>query len=204
MPDFSNCKKVYFEDLVLKVHSDVYEPAEDSFLLARHVPKFAEGDVLDMGTGSGIQALVAAGEESSVLGVDINRLAVENARFNAEQNGRECEFLEGDLFNELDDSQFDLIIFNPPYLPTGEGEKVAGAIDAAWNGGEGGREIIDRFLAGAPDFLKKGGVALTLASSLSGINETLAALKGKGMKPQVLEEISLFQEKLAVIAAKKQ
>ncbi len=202
MTDFSNCKKVFYEDFELRVHDDVYEPAEDSFALAKHVSKFAKGNVLDMGTGSGLQAIVASNEGTSVLGVDVNPLAVENARFNSELNGSGCEFSESDLFTELE-SKFDLIIFNPPYLPTGADEAVPGHINKAWDGGSDGREVIDRFLADAPDFLSPTGAILTLASSLSGIKETIDSLKKKGLKAEVLEEVPMFQEKLAVIVARK-
>ena len=202
MTDFLNCKKVFYEDFELRVHQDVYEPAEDSFALAKHVPAFAKGDVLDMGTGSGILAVVASNDKTSVLGVDVNPLAVENARFNSELNGSGCEFAESDLFTELE-SKFDLIIFNPPYLPTAEGEEVMGPINKAWDGGSSGREVIDRFLADAPEFLSPTGAILTLASSLSGIKETVEVLRKKGLKTEVLEEVPIFQEKLAVIIAKK-
>ena len=202
MTDFSNCKRVFYEDFELRVHPEVYEPAEDSFALAKHVPAFAKGDVLDMGTGSGILSIVASNEGTSLLGVDVNPLAVENARFNSELNGSGCEFTESDLFTELE-SKFDLIMFNPPYLPTAEGEDVMGQINKAWDGGSNGREVIDRFLADAPDFLAPKGAILTLASSLSGIKETVEALRKKGLKAEVLEEVPMFQEKLAVIVARK-
>ncbi|MDO8339803.1 MAG: methyltransferase [Candidatus Burarchaeum sp.] len=202
MTDFSNCKRVFYEDFELRVHEDVYEPAEDSFALAKHVPAFAKGNVLDMGTGSGLLAIVASNEGTTVLGVDVNPLAVENARFNSELNGSGCKFSESNLFTELE-SKFDLIIFNPPYLPTGAGEAVPGHINKAWDGGSDGREVIDRFLADAPDFLSPTGAILTLASSLSGIKETVEALSKEGLKTEVLEEVSMFQEKLAVIVARK-
>jgi len=202
MQDFRNCKKVFYDELVLYVHPEVYEPAEDSFALAKQVPALAKGDVLDIGTGTGLLALVAKSEDSDVTGVDISEVAVENARFNASQNGLECKFLASDLFNEVD-GDFDLIIFNPPYLPTGEGEVVKGNLDKAWNGGGSGREVIDRFLDNFQFFLKPEGSVLTLASSLSGVSQTLAKLKKHGFSPKVAEEVKLFHETLSVIVAKR-
>src|SRR3989338_10157948 len=123
MSDFSHCKKVFYGELEFRVHPDVYEPSDDSFALARNVPGFAKGDVLDVGTGCGILAMVAGGEETEVLGVDVSEVAVENARFNAKMNGVECRFLQSNLFGEVD-GRYDLIIFNPPYLPTAPGERL--------------------------------------------------------------------------------
>ena len=64
---------------------DVYEPSEDSLLLAESVEKKSAGEVLDMGTGSGIQALVASKRAESVTGADINKNAVEVAKENAKK-----------------------------------------------------------------------------------------------------------------------
>jgi release factor glutamine methyltransferase len=202
MQDFKNCKKTFYEELVLYVHPEVYEPAEDSFALAKRVPALAGGNVLDVGTGSGLLALVAKSEDSDVTGVDVSEVAVENAKFNASQNGLDCKFMVSDLFSNVD-GDFDLIIFNPPYLPTGEGEEVKGSLDKAWNGGEGGREVIDRFLDNFQFFLKPDGALLTLASSLSGVEQTLARLRKHGFDPKVVEEVKMFHETLSVIVAKR-
>lgn len=75
-----------------------------------------EQRVLDMGTGSGVSALLAARAGSDVVAVDINPEAVECARANAEANGvsDRIRFVEGDLFEGVE-GRFDLIIFDPPF-----------------------------------------------------------------------------------------
>jgi len=57
---------------------EIYEPAEDSFLLQKYVKKYAKGIALDMGTGSGIQAETAASSKKvvKVFAVDINEEAI--------------------------------------------------------------------------------------------------------------------------------
>jgi release factor glutamine methyltransferase len=72
--------------------------------------------VLDMGTGSGVSALLAARAGSDVVAVDINPEAVECARANAVTNGLSdsITFLHGDLFDGVE-GDFDLIIFDPPF-----------------------------------------------------------------------------------------
>ena len=57
----------------------IYEPREDSYLLAQQVKKFAKGKVLDIGTGSGIQAETATKNGADVLAVDIDKECVNNA-----------------------------------------------------------------------------------------------------------------------------
>jgi release factor glutamine methyltransferase len=68
---------------------NVYRPGEDSYLLARHVRRLVHGEVLDMGTGSGIQAVEAAvkPEVSRVVAVDVSPAALEEAKRRAESGG---------------------------------------------------------------------------------------------------------------------
>jgi release factor glutamine methyltransferase len=72
--------------------------------------------VLDMGTGSGINALLAASRSTEVVAVDINPAAVAAATANAERNGvaDRITFLESDVFSAVD-GQFDLVVFDPPF-----------------------------------------------------------------------------------------
>lgn len=103
-------------DLVIPEH--VFPPSPMSDLLGRAVlAETQPGDrVLDMGTGSGNNALLAAHVSADVIGVDINRWAVEAARQNAERNGFQdrTTFVEGDLFEPVA-GKFDLIIYDPPF-----------------------------------------------------------------------------------------
>lgn len=72
--------------------------------------------VLDMGTGSGVNALLAASRAVDVLAVDINPHAVEAARRNAERNGvaDRIEVRHSDVFSDVE-GEFDLIVFDPPF-----------------------------------------------------------------------------------------
>lgn len=72
---------------------------------------------LDLGTGCGIQALLAARHARSVTATDRNPRAVAYARFNAALNGMDhVQCREGDLFEAVGDERFDLIVCNPPYV----------------------------------------------------------------------------------------
>lgn len=182
--------------------STVYRPAEDSYLLQRHVEKEARGVVLDMGTGSGIQAITAAQkpEVTRVLAVDVNPQALEEAEENAVFAGvsDKIEFRLSDLFQAVE-GRFDYILFNPPYLPTYPGEPRDEAA-RAWNGGPTGAEVIRRFLREAKNHLKQGGGILLVLSSLTGI--ALEEMAGD-YEVEVLEEEPLFFEKLLCISLRE-
>ncbi|MCJ7588234.1 MAG: tRNA (adenine(22)-N(1))-methyltransferase TrmK [Candidatus Aminicenantes bacterium] len=90
-----------------------------SEFMARHINAAPEDMVLDMGTGSGIQAVTAAQRGGRVVAVDINPEAVKYAKKNVKFNGVEerVSVLQGDLFSPLsNDDRFDIILFTPPYL----------------------------------------------------------------------------------------
>ncbi|MEW6714022.1 MAG: HemK2/MTQ2 family protein methyltransferase [Nitrospirota bacterium] len=112
----------------VSVHGKAFEISEEVFnpryyitseFMARHINASPEDKVLDMGTGSGIQAITAAQRGCRVVAVDINPEAVKCAKRNAELNGVEerVSVLQGDLFSPLSkDGRFDIILFTPPYL----------------------------------------------------------------------------------------
>jgi methylase of polypeptide subunit release factors len=78
------------------------------------------GSALDLGTGSGVQAFLAAAHSDRVSATDSNPRALDFARFNAAFNGceRKVEFLEGDSFEPVRGRSFDLILSNPPFAVT--------------------------------------------------------------------------------------
>jgi release factor glutamine methyltransferase len=183
--------------LRIKLHPQVYEPAEDTFLLAENLA-VKEGDTaLDVGTGTGIIALLMARKARRVLGVDINPLAVELARENARVNGiRNVEFRLSDLFENVS-GKFDVITFNAPYLP-GEPEEP---IDLALVGGEKGREVLDRFIDEVSNYLKPSGTVQIVQSSITGIEETLHRLEEVGLTGEVVARRHIFFEDIVLINA---
>jgi len=184
----------------LKLHPQVYEPAEDTFLLAENLAVRKGDTALDVGTGTGLIALLMAKKASSVLGVDINPLAIELARENARINGiKNVEFRVSDLFENVS-GKFDVITFNAPYLP-GEPEEP---IDLALVGGEGGREVLDRFIREVPEYLKPGGTVQIVQSSITGVEETLEKLEEVGLKGKVAAKVHVFFEDIVLINATTQ
>ncbi|MCD6522339.1 MAG: methyltransferase [Candidatus Diapherotrites archaeon] len=163
----------------------LYEPHEDSFLLAEQVRRFAKGKVLDMGTGTGILARVAKEAGAEVVTADINPEAKQD----------EFMFIQSDLFEKIS-GRFDLIVFNPPYLPNDEE-----FFDIALHGGETGRETLDRFLEQARNHLKKGGSILFVQSSITDIKKTQDKLKQLRYSYEILSKKHLFMEELVVFRA---
>jgi len=183
--------------LEIKLHPQVYEPAEDTFLLAENLA-VKEGDAtLDVGTGTGLIALLMARKARFVLGVDVNPIAVELARENARLNGiKNVEFRLSDLFEQVK-GKFDVITFNAPYLP-GEPEEP---IDLALVGGETGREVLDRFIDEVANYLKSGGTVQIVQSSITGVEETLERLEKAGLTAKVAAKRHLFFEDIVLINA---
>ena len=175
----------------------IYEPNEDSFLLRNFVLEYAHGKVLDMGTGSGIQAEAALKKASEVLAADINPEAVSFCQ------DKGIQAIQSDLFENVE-GKFDVIIFNPPYLPlereyagiTFTEEDFNYVNDIALVGGKHGWETIDRFLQQAKLYLKKDGKILLSFSSLSGGVESF--MEKYGYKFKKIGEQRIFFEELYV------
>ena len=143
---------------------EVYEPAEDTYLLLKAAIAEARDfdSVLEVGCGSGLISRNLAPRVREILATDINPFAVRMVR----EYG--IPVIRADLFRGIK-AKFDVIIFNPPYLPTSEEEKTAGWMNFALDGGESGRETIKRFFEDLESHLAPGGRALILLSSLTGI-----------------------------------
>lgn len=199
-------KSVFFGKYVFEVPPDVYEPAEDTFLLAKNLSAKDGASVLDMGAGCGILAVLAAEEASIVVAVDINPHAVACTRRNAEFNGvkTRIEVRLGDLFEAVGaEEKFDVILFNAPYLPV-ERDEGANWVEKAWAGGETGRAVIDKFIEQASNHLEVGGRILLVQSSLSNVEETLRRLRQHAPHAAVVDEEKLDFEKIVLVEAKKE
>lgn len=198
-------KKVYFKDHVFLVDEHVYEPAEDTFLLAEKMTVTEDDTVLDMGTGCGILAVLAAEKAKSVLAVDINPYAIQCASRNAETNGvkERIEFRHGDLFQPIKQNErFSLILFNAPYLPS-EPDEERSWIGKAWAGGRNGRKIVDRFVMDAPNFLAAGGRIQLVQSSLSDINKTIEMFGERNLRAMIVAQVKVAFESIVLVEAKR-
>ncbi len=183
----------------------MYEPAEDTYLFEDNLRLEGGENVLDIGTGCGLLAIVAAKRAERVIAVDINPFATHCALRNASINGvsEKMNFIQADLFAGLaEQERFDLILFNAPYLPT-ETEENDSWVSRAWAGGPTGRQTIDRFINAAPKYLAKRGRLLLMQSSIAGIGQTLLELTRGGLTPRIVDQLNLpFFETLSLIEGK--
>lgn len=198
-------KQVVYDDLSFEIWEDVYEPAEDTFLIADALKQVVQprNAVLDLGTGCGILAIIAAKRTDRVVAVDVNPRAVICAKHNAENNNvaHKIDVRQGNLFQPVGKAEkFDFIIFNAPYLPSSPNEEKTW-LERAWAGGPQGRRLIDQFIAKAPEYLKKDGKILLVQSSLADIDKTLKMFNERKLEATVFAERKEAFEKIVVIQA---
>ena len=182
----------------------VYEPAEDSFLLADAALKEAKAGmrILEIGTGSGFVSTVLLEnlKDIRLVATEINPHAATCAKTNG------VEVIRTDLFKGLKsrdlETHFDLILFNPPYLPTSEEEKVPGWLNYAFDGGICGRDTLDRFLDEVKDYLKPRGEVLVLISSITGLEAVKEKMEKLGFTVDVIARKKVSFEELMVVRGK--
>jgi len=198
-------KRIFFNNCTFCVEENVYEPAEDTFLLAENLLVREYYDVLDMGTGCGILGVLAAKRARNVVAVDVNPYAVRCAEMNARLNGviEKMDIRQGSLFEPINKGEkFNVIIFNAPYLPSKAGEQKTWT-GRAWAGGPTGRQLIDPFTSQAPSYLKEEGRILLVQSTLSNVYETMRRLEGEGLRASILAEKKVAFETIVVIQAER-
>ncbi len=203
-------KFFHYKELNLELHPEVYDPAEDSFLLIKAINVVKGNSVLEIGTGCGLIALECARVGANVVCTDINPYAVDLAKRNYSRNKSliegNFEVRKGDLFSPIKQKEvFDVIIFNPPYLPTKKNELVgeSGWFDVATNGGIDGIIITNRFIDKLPFFLNEKGQAYFVFSSLSDCNILESFIKKKKFQYKVVLSSSFNDETISVYCLTK-
>ena len=175
-------------------NEDVYQPAEDTYLLLRAALAEALQDdlALEIGCGSGFISQELSLKVGRLVATDINPHAVRAAK------ARGIEVIRADLFQGIK-GKFDLILFNSPYLPTEPEERTGQWIDYALDGGESGRQAVDRFLKDLAGHLRLAGRALLLISSLTGLTEVQETAAAFGLTVEVVASERCFFEQLHVL-----
>lgn len=150
----------------------VYEPAEDTFLLLDSLEKDLERLqkmnatlCLEIGSGSGcvitFLSKLLGPSNALCLATDINPAAASATCRTAQANGVAVDCVQSgftDAFASHFNRSVDILIFNPPYVVTGSDEVGSHSIEAAWAGGVDGREVIDRFLPSVDSLLSDKGL----------------------------------------------
>lgn len=154
--------------------------------------------ILDLGTGSGCIAisLAKALPDVEIIGIDSSNEALEIASKNAEQFkvSDRCKFILGNMFEELSKQKFDLIISNPPYIPTKVIETLQPEIRdweprQALDGGQDGLDHIRKILKEGPKHLKENGF-LMLEFGEDQADEIDRLAKSIHLKTQIVKDLA--------------
>ncbi|MBO0865327.1 MAG: methyltransferase [Mycobacterium sp.] len=173
----------------------VYPPQQDSQLLINAMERSAlvpGRRVLDLCTGSGVVAIAAAElGAASVTAFDICPRAVRCSRGNAVHAGVDVDVREGSWTRALNYAPFDVIVANPPYVPTPPVSNTnviphAAGPSRAWDGGVDGRRVLDPLCESASSLLEDGGSMLLVQSEFAGVKRSLESLRSTGLNAQVV------------------
>jgi release factor glutamine methyltransferase len=177
-----------YDGCTFTVADGVQPPKAGSLLFCRHLPVRTGDRVLEIGTGIGLAAVLAARAGGQVVATDVVDAAVRCARANATLNGvaDRVEVLQGDGFAPVRGRAFDLICTSPPQMPTPPDRERADAAAAADNGGRDGWALLDRVIAEAPAHLPPGGRLVFTLFGFLGVKAALARLAAAGFEPSVL------------------
>lgn len=181
-------------EILVEERPTVYRPSDDSYLLLAAASVSPGERFLEVGAGAGLLALHAA-RITDAVATDVNPDAVVLLRQNARKNGVPLEVVRTDLMAGLR-GPFDVVAFNPPYLPG----RPRGEVERAWHGGREGSEVAVRFLEDLPRVLDPEGRAYLL---LSEQNAPARELAKAAFRLNVLVSKALFFERLEVLELRK-
>ncbi len=171
---------------VFRVAGGVQPPKAGSLFFCRHLAVRSGERVLEIGSGLGLAAVLAARAGARVVATDIVPQAVELIRANAAVNGVRVDVRLGDCYAPVEGERFDLICTNPPQMPTPPGRARDDPVAAADNGGVDGWEILDRVIHGAPAHLTAGGRLVFTIFAFLGRKTAFAKLEAAGLTPSIV------------------
>lgn len=156
-----------FMKLNFKVNENVLIPRVDTEILVEEVIKIASKiknpKILDLCTGSGAIAVSISKyiNEAEVFASDISEKALNLAKENAEYNGVKVKFIKSDLFKEIENIRFDIIVSNPPYIKTDIIKTLSREVKKepiiALDGGKDGLDFYKKIIEQSKDYLKVNG-----------------------------------------------
>jgi release factor glutamine methyltransferase len=178
----------------------LYSPSDDTFLLINSLPNYSSENVLEIGIGSGAILLNLIQKNKYVLGTDVNHLILRNTLKDIKKKycGQGLNIVCCESASAFRDEIFDLVIFNPPYLPSNE------IRDITVDGGRTGLEVTKSWFKESARCLKSTGVIIFIYSSVSDINILISYIENLRFKTKVLSSKRLFFERLYVLEARKQ
>ncbi|PSN49046.1 hypothetical protein C0J52_09627 [Blattella germanica] len=204
----------FLSHFTLKDYDQIYEPAEDSFLLIdaleQELPvlrNLKPALCIEIGSGSGVVITAlgnALGRNSCYLAIDVNPIACIATKKTAEHNGVDIEVVTMDLLSAVQwRNRVDLLIFNPPYVVTPSEEVIGkgahGDLTRSWAGGVRGREVMDRLFPMIPNILSPYGIFYLLVISDNGPEDVEQVMRKLGFVMHVVRERKIRGEHLLVL-----
>ncbi|MFX0174920.1 MAG: HemK2/MTQ2 family protein methyltransferase [Candidatus Hodarchaeota archaeon] len=217
--------KQYHEPIISNCNKNVYTPSDDTYLIIDYFKDnidemYFDGiklenikKILDLGTGTGIIALFLQMMKQSfsqfnpkIYASDILEDAIRCAKKNEQSNNirNEIIFIQSDLFESFPislENCFNIIIFNPPYLPSLEfNNKIRKKfkIDVTWNGGKKGIEVFARFIKQVKKFLvlNKKSYIYYVSSDKADLSELNNIIYNEGFSYTILDKKHIFFENI--------
>jgi tRNA1(Val) A37 N6-methylase TrmN6 len=181
----------------IQLHPDVFPCMPISIALATQLPDFSRMTVADVGTGTGLLAIVAAmNRATTVLATDLNPIAVEIANKNFQLNNvaNLCRAVVADLLPK-NFSMFDAIVSNPPCMPAPADSgawTLRGPLRTAVDGGADGVEATNTLIKEAATTLRREGRLFIPVVAWNNNNQAIAnALHTSGFSTRTLAQFSM-------------
>ena len=172
----------------------MYLPSDDSIFLANNVSHYHGNLALEIGTGSGIVLRELSNNFTTVVGTDVDFGSLKYAHILS----RNALLICCDSTSPFQNIKFDLIVFNPPYLPN-----VVGCVDKTIDGGPSGFENTIHFLTYVLDKLSTEGKILVLVSSISENGKLSSFVSKNNLIIKRIAQKKLFYETLQIIELSK-
>ncbi len=199
-----------FMKLNFFVDENVLIPRADTEILVEEVISLANDDknkILDVCTGSGAIAVSLAKyiKNSNVMAIDISKEALKIAEKNAFNNNVNIKFIESDLFNNLEENDFDIIVSNPPYIRENVINELSIEVKhepkIALDGGKDGLDFYRKLSSESYKYLKEDGY-LCLEIGYDQKNEVIEILKNEKKYKNIYSKKDLFGNDRIIIAQK--
>lgn len=195
-------------------HPEVYEPCEDSFalvdaLLADRANILGQnpGLCVEVGCGSGyvitsLALIIGRNGATQYVATDISSKAAAVTRETLAAHDVKADVFVTDLVSGLENrlvGAVDVLLFNPPYVPTSDEEIGVGGLTASWAGGPRGRVVIDRMLAIVDSLLSSTGCMYMITLSENNPVEICRIMSEKAFASRIILQRNTEEEKLQVL-----
>jgi len=192
-------KVIKYHEKIFYIFPTVYTPSDDTFLLAEALLSKRGKSLCEVGCGCGLISILAVYESfNKALAIDLNPLAALNTALNAHIHGvdHKIDIVCCDLLSAIKSGvHFDLIAFNPPYLPVSNE-------DISYSGGSSGTLLLERFLTEVKNKKLSFNELLIVSSSAMNFNELAQIIEKLCVKFDIVAQRQLSFETLFVISLK--